>query len=254
MTSVSPSDRLYAKIELLLPALRRSGERAWNGPSPAARYRRYLVVMHSISRSAVPLMEVARDTALALAPDDPVAAQLLPFLEHHIPEETGHDVWILEDLAAADADPRDALDALPTPAVAAVVGAQYYWVRHYHPVVTLGYLAAMEGYPPGQGFAGRMSALTGFDDNAFRSIIRHSRIDIRHRREICEAIDAIPLSPAQEHGVAVAALATIQGLITVFDELAAWSPPDEGTTGAYGPAAEGDDDLLASTAGLTGQR
>ena len=38
----------------------------------------------------------------------------------------------------------------PAPAVAALVGAQYYWVLHHHPVALLGYIGLLEGYPPGR--------------------------------------------------------------------------------------------------------
>ena len=34
---------------------------------------------------------------------------------------------------------------------AALVGAQYYWIRHVHPVALLGYVMLLEGYPPSAG-------------------------------------------------------------------------------------------------------
>ena len=39
----------------------------------------------------VPLMEAALDRARTLAPEDPVAAGLVGYLEHHIPEEMHGD-------------------------------------------------------------------------------------------------------------------------------------------------------------------
>ena len=36
----------------------------------------------------------------------------------------------------------------PSPTVAAAVGAQYYWILHYHPVALLGYVATLEGTLP----------------------------------------------------------------------------------------------------------
>ena len=37
---------------------------------------------------------------------------------------------------------------MPPPSVAGLVGSQYYWILHHHPVAFLGYVALMEGYPP----------------------------------------------------------------------------------------------------------
>ena len=36
----------------------------------------------------------------------------------------------------------------PSPTVAALVGAQYYWIEHVHPVGLLGYVLLLEGWPP----------------------------------------------------------------------------------------------------------
>lgn len=218
------SGRLYAKLELLVPALRTTVERVWQGPDVAAAYRRYLVTMHSISRSAVPLLEAALKRATELAANDPVAEGIIPFLSRHIPEESGHDGWVLEDLEAAGGDPREALEQVPSATVAALVGAQYYWIRHYHPVALLGHLAAVEGYPPGLQFAERMVRATGLPREAFRSIARHARIDIQHRRDIRSSIDAQDLSEDQERVLGITGLSTVEGLITVFDELARGGP------------------------------
>ena len=57
--------------------------------------------------------------------------------------------WPTES-SATGTDPGEALDRIPSPKVAAMVGAQYYWLRHYHPVSLLGHITAIEGYHPPQ--------------------------------------------------------------------------------------------------------
>jgi hypothetical protein len=216
---MTPSERLRRKVYVGFPGLAAAAERVWTSPRIAALYPEYLSTMHTIVRSSVPLMQAALERASVLAQDDEVAAGVAEYFAKHWPEEAGHDRWILQDLEALGADPEEPLHRLPSARVASVVGAQYYWLRHYHPVSLLGHVAVMEGYPPAPGFAPRLQALTGYPEHAFRSIRRHSRLDVRHRAELYDAIDALPLRPEHEAAMGVAALHTVDGLVGVFEEL-----------------------------------
>jgi len=213
------SGRLRAKLELAIPAVRGASERIWTSPSIRELYPVWLATMHGIVRSAVPLMETARTRAEELAPDDPVAAGLVPYLAHHAPEEAGHDRWLLEDLESLGGDPDEVLRGIPSPRVASLVGAQYYWIRHRHPVCLLGHMAFVEGYPPEPGFAERLREATGYPPAAFRAIRRHERLDLRHREELFEAIDALPLEPEHETLLGLSALHTAYGAIEVFEQI-----------------------------------
>jgi hypothetical protein len=217
--AVAPSARLRAKLDLALPALWRVADRLWSSPRLAQLYPEYLCTMHAIVRSSVPLMEAALARARELEADDDVAAAVAAYLAKHMREEAGHDRWILQDLEATGGDPEEPLRRIPTPEVAAVVGAQYYWLRHYHPVSLLGHVAVMEGYPPGSRLATVLAERTGYGADAFRSIRRHAHLDIRHRDELYEAIDAVPFREEHEQVVGLSALATVQGLVAVFSGL-----------------------------------
>jgi hypothetical protein len=216
---MSASKRLRAKLEFAIPAVRAASERIWTSPSVRELYPVWLATMHGIVRSAVPLMEAARARAAELAPGDPVAARLVGYLEHHAPEEAGHDRWLLEDLEALGGMPEEVLRTIPSPRVASLVGAQYYWIRHQHPVALLGHMAFVEGYPPEPGFAERLREVTGYPTAAFRAIRRHERLDLRHREELYEAIDALPLEPGHETLLGLSALHTAHGAIEIFEEI-----------------------------------
>jgi hypothetical protein len=218
---ISHSARLRAKIELALPAFHGQTRRLWSSPDLAARYPDYLVLMHTVIRATVPLMEVALEEASGRADDDPVAAGVAAYLTKHINEERGHDEWLRQDLAALGHDPGDLLSALPRPSTAALVGSQYYWVRHHHPVCLLGHIAVLEGYPPDPRLADLITARTGFPRAGMRTLIRHAALDRRHRDELMAAIDALPLT--EEHAVAmgVSALHTVQCMVPVFEDLLA---------------------------------
>ena len=111
----------------------------------------YLATGYHLARAVVPLMETALGRARKLAADDPVAEGLAAYLERHIPEEMHSDEpggAMLDDLEALGVDRVALQSQLPPPKMAALIGAQYFWIFHYHPVALLGYIAVLEGYPP----------------------------------------------------------------------------------------------------------
>jgi Iron-containing redox enzyme len=220
---ISHSARLRAKIELALPAFHGTTRRLWCSPDLAARYPDYLVLMHTIIRATVPLMEftLARARLLASRDDDQAAAGVAAYLAKHVREEAGHDEWLRQDLAAIGLDPDPLLSALPRPSTAALVGSQYYWVGHHHPVCLLGHIAVLEGYPPDPRLADLILERTGYPRTALRTLLRHTVLDVRHRDELMAAIDALPLTAGHAAAMGVSALHTVACMATVFDELLA---------------------------------
>ena len=215
---MTTSERLRQKLAFALPSFADVAWRMWDSPNVAPLYQEYLCTMHCIVRSSVPLMETAIARAHELE-SDPVAAGVAAYLESHVDEERGHDEWVLQDLAATGFDRDEPLRRIPPPAVAAVVGSQYYWIRHHHPVALLGHIAVVEGYPPSVSLAKTLEERTGFGPDAFRSLARHSMLDIHHRDEFLDALDALPLRREHEEIVGVSALHTVRGLIEIFDHI-----------------------------------
>ena len=218
------SEVLRVKIDLLIPRFWTLTARLWQSESVAELYPRYLCMLHGAIRATVPLMDLALERAEALADTDPVAAGLARYLVRHRREEQGHDQWVREDLAAIGQDPDTLLAAMPSPAVANLVGAQYYWIRHHHPVALLGHIAILEGYPPSPELAGVLQARTGYPAEGFRTLRRHTVLDVRHRDELLQTIDALPLQPRHHTTVGVSALHTLQGAMDLFEELLAAEP------------------------------
>ena len=215
----TPSRRLDAKLQLAYPELLAHARQLWSSPFIRELYPAYLGTMHMIVRSAVPLMTSALVQANARSASDGVAAGLAPYLTRHIREEAGHDIWLLEDLAATGADVDTYVNRFPPPQVAEMVGAQYYWLRHHHPVALLGHLAAIENHHPPIGFADRLRSLSGYPSDAFRAIARHELLDIGHKHELREVIDSLPLQPEHEKMIGTSALHTMRGVIEVLASL-----------------------------------
>jgi pyrroloquinoline quinone (PQQ) biosynthesis protein C len=224
---MTASQRLRFKLDLAYPALAETASRLWADERVRELYPMYLTIWHGVVRSAAAIIGAACDRARVLAPDDEVAAALVPYFEHHGPEEAGHDVWLLEDIEALGGDRKAALERLPSPRVATLVGAQYYWLRHAHPVSLLGHMAVVEGYSPPAGFADRLMELTGYPRDAFRAIRRHERLDIKHKRELYELIDRLPLTREHEALMGIAGLHTLQSAVDVIEEIRTSLPDRE---------------------------
>ena len=210
---------LKSKIEFALPALRTVIARVWSSPDLTQRYVDYLQTMHQMVRATVPLMAAGITRCEQLA-GDPVADGVLAYLKKHIHEENGHDDWVRQGLELICADAGELLDVMPGPALAEAVGAQYYWLAHHHPLCLLGHIAVLEGYPGSAELPKQLARRTGHPDKAFRTMHIHAVLDQRHRDELFEAIDALPLTARHHSMLGVSAMHTIASVATVFEELA----------------------------------
>jgi hypothetical protein len=218
-TSVSTGEsaRLRRKLELALPLFVAAGRRLWEHTRIGDLYPEYLVATHGIIRASVPLMARALERAQAAASDDPAASGLAEYLEHHVDEERGHDDWLLEDLEVLGRSREEVLARPPSASVAALVGAQYYWIEHYHPVALLGYIGLLEGYPPTIADVDALMARTGYEREAFRTLIRHAELDPLHRDDFDEALDRLPLTAEQSAVIGLSGLYSINAFTRVVE-------------------------------------
>jgi Iron-containing redox enzyme len=188
-------------------------------PRIAELWPAYLIRTHLIIRATVPLMESAVGRARELAGADPVAAGVASYLEVHSEEERDHDEWLLDDLELIGVDRATVLARLPSPTIAALVGSQYYWALHYHPVAVLGYISLMEGFPPPAELIEDLIARTGYPREAFRTYAAHGELDPHHREELDEAIDSLPLTREQEILLGLSAMSSIGFLARSIEEV-----------------------------------
>ena len=215
----APSAQLRSTVGLLLPSLSRVGEQFWSHPRLTTLYPRYLVAVHTIIRASVPLMVDALAVVRESYLDTPAGPELAAYFVQHIPEETGHDDWLLDDLARLGLPREVATAHLPSPTVAAMVGAQYYYIRHYHPAVLLGYIAVLEGYPPDVELARRAAELTGYPIEAFRTLRKHAHLDPHHKQDLDDAIDGMSFDENLHGLIRANGLQTMHRLIQLMDEV-----------------------------------
>lgn len=213
------SQRLRTKLVLLRGEFDRAHRRFRDHPSFAALIPHFFIQTHQVIRASVPLMEAARARALELATDDPAAAALAEYLEQHIREERNHDEWLLEDLEVLGVSRDRVLERIPPPRVAEVVGSQYYWLHHDHPMAVLGYIAVLEGHPPTTRDVDRMVDNSGLPREAFRTFHKHAHLDPHHRDDLHRALDQMPLTDRHESLIGVSAFTTMRLLTEALDAL-----------------------------------
>jgi len=173
---------LRAKIRLAAGALRPAIDAFWDHPRLPEMFPDFLVAIYGSVRATIPLMEAASSTSLRL--DDPVAASLPGYFQKHAQEEINHDEWLLRDLEVMGFARDDETSRLPHPVISEMVGAQYYWIFHSHPVALLGFFAVLEGNPPQNEDLSAVQARTGLPSEAFRMLRDHAEIDDRHARAV----------------------------------------------------------------------
>jgi len=176
-------------------------------------------MMHSIIRSSVSLLNAAADAAQSRADSDPVSRKIAEYYRTHAVEETHHDDWLLDDLVAIGEDRSKVLARMPSQEVAALVGAQYYWALHVHPVSLFGYLAVLEGNPSSLKQLSKIRAAYKLPAEGFRTMVKHARLDPHHRDEMFAQLDELPLNESQAELVALSAVQTIECLTEAIEEI-----------------------------------
>jgi hypothetical protein len=162
----------------------------------------------------VPLTEAALARARELG-EEPLAS----YLEEHVDEELGHDETLLGDLELVGLPRQAVLERMPAPSVAALVGSQYYWIHHHHPIAFLGYVALMEGYPPTTDLIELLIERTGYPREAFTTYIEHAELDPGHRDHLDATLDELRVGPGEEHVIGISAVATATWAAKSLNEL-----------------------------------
>lgn len=179
----------------------------------------FLVLLNQITRASVPLMAQARDLCAARRDEGPLFKELEEYYAKHVPEETDHDLWTLDDLEAVGFPRKDVLSITPPPAVASLVGAQYYWLHHHHPVMLLGYIAVLEGSPPQMDHLDWLEEAAGLGKDAWRTYRFHGDVDPHHLEDLDRAVDAMSLTRHEMSLIGISALHTSDALARCVEQI-----------------------------------
>lgn len=233
MPGPTNSEVLWMKIHLAERRLFSATHVFWNHSNLAALLPQFLMQAHCIMRSSLTLMAVARDRALAL-PEDETARQLAAYLQVHLEEELGHDLWLLDDICSLGFTEQEVITAQPCASLIALLGAQYFWMMHVHPVAIMGYLILAEGYAPLNSQLDEIRVRSGVPASAFRCLKKHADDDPSHLADLNRTLDTMSLSTEQARAVGMCAFATIEGLAAMFEELLKAGTEQDGSISHHG--------------------
>jgi pyrroloquinoline quinone (PQQ) biosynthesis protein C len=159
-------------------------------------YRAFLRDLYHIVWHFCPVMKVAvercGDVSLKA-----VRADLLERIE----EETGHDAWVIEDIAAVGGDPERARTGAPSVPVQAMIGFNYYAAERVHPCSVLGMLYVLEVIASVYGgkVAEAIARANGREASSggFRFLSSHATMDADHMAKLNVLLKTIEDPAAQ---------------------------------------------------------
>jgi hypothetical protein len=179
---------------------------------------------HCFARASAPLMRAALARAEELGREDRVAWGLRAYLAEHIAEEAEHGEWMLEDLEVLGRKRAAVLARVPPVTIANGVGAQYYWIQHYHPVAVLAYIALLEHTVLPLSVLEPLAKGSKLPPRAFRSLFEHAKLDPVHTERVYTLLDALQLTVGQKQVLGVNAFETAAVLDQSLQEVFAHAP------------------------------
>jgi len=164
-----------------------------------ATYLGYLGQAYHHVRHTVPLMQEAR-ARLAGRPD------LIAALDDYIAEETGHEAWILSDIAAAGGDAELARRRSPHPATQAMVDHAYARIRSGDPVAFFGMVYVLESVSVALASRGAAAVAErlGLPPEAFSYLTSHGALDQSHLRFFADLVNGLEDEADRQSIVAMA--------------------------------------------------
>lgn len=158
-------------------------------------YRAFLHDLYHIVWHFCPVMRVAVERCDGRF--DGVRRDLLERIE----EETGHEQWVLEDIAAVGGDVERARTGVPSVPVQAMIGFNYYAAERVHPCSVLGMLYVLEVIASVYGgkVADAIARANGRETAAggFRFLSSHATMDADHMAKLNVLLKTIEDPSAQ---------------------------------------------------------
>ena len=111
----------------------------------------------------------------------------------YIEDETGHEEWILSDIAACGGDPGAVRAAAPAPATELMVAYAYDYIARHNPVGFFGMVHVLEG--TSQAIASQAAQVMqqglGLPPEAFTYLTSHGALDQEHVRFFAGLMDCL---------------------------------------------------------------
>jgi len=183
----------------------------------------HIWVNQMVARATVPLMQEVVRVAGSM-PNDPISKPLIKYMTRHIAEEMDDDEWYANDLELLGIPKEEMYARIPPPNVAALVGSQYYWLKHHHPVAFMGYIACLEVYHPTVEYVEDLIKKSGLPAEGFSTIMEHAVIDAHHSQDIIDTLNALPLTESHFKIIERSAFQTLRYVALIVEGICKVAP------------------------------
>ncbi len=151
----------------------------------------YFALLYAVQRATVPLIRLVL-RRLNDFPDHPFERQVRAHFTRALEDERDHELMLLRDLETLGVSPELVTSSMPSTAITALVGSQYYLIEHRHPAVHLGYSCLLESHATTSEDVQRLIALSGAPEGAFSNYRLHAEVDGEHHDENEVILNAVP--------------------------------------------------------------
>lgn len=159
-------------------------------------YLAYLAQAYHHVSHTVPLLTRARDRM------DDAHAAFRAALDAYIAEETGHEAWILNDIARAGGDAEAVRLGAPAPATELMVAFAYDYVGRVNPMGMFGMVYVLEGTSIALATAGAsaVAKALGLGPECFSYLTSHGALDQEHMAFFGRLMDRVE-DPADQAAI-----------------------------------------------------
>lgn len=175
-----------------------------------ATYVAYLTEAYHHVKHTVPLMQAAR------ARLDAGHEEFKRALDEYIEEETGHELWILDDIRACGADASAVRDGQPRLATELMVAFAYDTINRVNPMGFFGMVYVLESTSvllASRGAAAVQQSL-GLPPTAFRYLTSHGSLDQEHMKFFENLMEKVTLEADRQ-----AILHVAKAMFVLFGEV-----------------------------------
>ena len=162
---------------------------------PVERYRKLLLELYHVVWHFNPVCAAAASRV----PD--AQRQVRYFLYEHMHEESGHEEWVMNDLAAVGVEPPATLDHAPSIHTLALAGYNYWSADRRHPCSVLGMMYTLEVIASVYGgpFASAIrESLLLEGERGISFIASHAEMDAEHMAELRLVLNTVTDEAARE--------------------------------------------------------
>lgn len=219
-SSPSISAVLHAQLGVSKLVLRPATALADKVPGKIFGQSQYLHTVNGLAQSCMPLLELAVRRCRKLAPDDPASEALGSYYAQRMAKSTVRNRHSFARLLITGRESVSVLGELASRTIADLVGAQYYWIEHDHPVTLLGYLLVLDD---GASVCwSRDPVEAGARNQTIEPLCtldEPTQQQVRRADDLVELLDTLPLSEKQQTTVVHSALRTVEELVNLYMNL-----------------------------------